>query len=47
MRYATVKWQYLECAAITRAGPGENRPVVSKGSSNLADWERFLFRSAL
>jgi len=47
MRYATAKWQYLECAVITRAGQGEDRPVVSKGFSNLADWERFLFRSAL
>ena len=40
--WADHRWQYLECAAITRAGQGEDRPVVNKGSSNLADWERFF-----
>jgi len=45
--WADHRWRYLESAAITRAGSGEGRPVVCRSPSNLADWERFLFRSAL
>ena len=45
--WAGHRWQYLESAAITKAGSGEGGPVVCRSSSNLADWEKFLFRSAL
>ena len=42
------RWRYLEYVGTLRwPGPNENRFVVKHGPSDLADWEKFLFRNAL